>query len=181
MNKKVLVIVVLIAIIVVAVILGIFFKTNSENNKDVANSNTTTSYIPDGVNVANENDTEISSNTLEFNRSKENVTIEVLKETITKDQVEILITDNNEDHYGWGVEFRVQKKVNGEWKDLEYISDDVSWIDIAYELNEDNQLTQKLNIAEYYGELENGIYRIVKLVTDNGGYIDIYSNEFEIK
>ena len=56
----------------------------------------------------------------------------------------------------------------------------MSWIDIAYGVNEDNQLTLKLDIEKYYGKLSNGIYRIVKPVYDNG-YIDIYSNEFEIK
>ena len=178
MNKKVLVIVVLVVIIVFAVMLGIFFKTKSENNENIANF--TTPYIPDEVNLANENYTRIPADTIEFNRNKENVTIEVLPNTITKKKAEILITDKNEDHYGWGVEFRVQKKVNEEWKDLDYISDNLSWIDIAYELNEDNQLIQILDIAKYYGELENGTYRIVKPVYDNG-YIDIYSNEFEIK
>ena len=116
----------------------------------------------------------------EFNRSLENVTIEVDNITVSLESVSITITDNNVDQYGWGVEFRVQKKVNGEWKELNYISDDLSWIDIAYELNEDNQLTQKLDIEQYYGKLSNGIYRIVKPVYDNG-YINIYSNEFEIK
>ena len=118
--------------------------------------------------------------TEEFNRSPENVTIEVDNITVSLESVSITITDNNVDQYGWGVEFRVQKKVNGEWKELNYISDDLSWIDIAYELNEDNQLTQKLDIEQYYGKLSNGIYRIVKPVYDNG-YINIYSNEFEIK
>ena len=33
---------------------------------------------------------------------------------------------------------------------------------------------------KYYGILKRGIYRIVKPVYDNG-YIDLYSNEFEIK
>lgn len=116
----------------------------------------------------------------EFNRSPENVTIEVHDTTITPDSVSITITDNNEEHYGWGVEFRVQKKINGEWEDLQYVSDDLSWIDIAYEVNEDNQLTLKLDIEQYYGKLSNGVYRIVKPVYDNG-YIDIYSSEFEIK
>ena len=73
-----------------------------------------------------------------------------------------------------------KKKVDNEWKDLDYISDNLTWIDIAYKLNADNQLTQKLNIEKYYGKLNNGIYRIVKPVYDNG-YVDIYSNEFEIK
>ena len=51
----------------------------------------------------------------------------------------------------------------------------------AYENTfEENQLTLKLDIEQYYGKLSNGTYRIVKPVYDNG-YMDIYSNEFEIK
>lgn len=159
-----------------------------EWNKDKS----TKSYIPDSIKVA-ENSSVSDSNIivaidnssgedidLEFNRSPENVTIEVLEDTITKELVEILITDNNENSYGWGIEFRVQEKVDGEWKDLKDVSSDLYWNAIAYELNEDKQLTQRLNIKNYYGTLKNGIYRIVKPVYDNG-YIYIYSNEFEIK
>ena len=113
-------------------------------------------------------------------RNVANVTIEVLKDTITPSKVSIKITDNNEVYYGWGVEFRVQEKINGEWKDLKYISDELSWIEIAYVPDANHQLTQELNIEKYYGELSSGTYRIVKPVYDNG-YIDIYSNEFEIK
>ena len=116
----------------------------------------------------------------ELNRNPDNVTIKVDESTVSAASVSITITDNNENHYGWGVEFRVQQKIDDKWEDLQYISDDLTWIDIAYELNEDNQLTQKLDIEKYYGKLSNGIYRIVKPVYDNG-YIDIYSNEFEIK
>jgi len=143
-------------------------------------TNTTKAYIPDGVEIANTNDNSgTKAVDIEFNRSPENVTIKVIEDTISRDSASILITDNNEDKYGWGEEFGVQEKANGEWKDLDYISDNLSWIDIAYELN-DNQLTQKLNIKGYYGELSNGIYRIVKRVYDNG-YVSIYSDEFEIK
>lgn len=177
MNKKILVAVIVILIIVVIGIVVIF-----DNNKDkkTETSNSTNSYIPEGVNVADENEIGVPTDNEEFNRIPENVTIEVFSNTISNTSVEILITDNNADQYGWGVEFRVQEKVNGEWKDLEYISSNLSWIDIAYELNEDNQLTQKLDIEKYYGKLNSGIYRIVKPVYDNE-YIDIYSNEFEIK
>lgn len=116
----------------------------------------------------------------ELNRNPDNVTIKVDESTVSAANVSITITDNNENHYGWGVEFRVQQKIDDKWEDLQYISDDLTWIDIAYKLNEDNQLTQKLDIEKYYGKLSNGIYRIVKPVYNNG-YIDIYSNEFEIK
>ena len=174
-NKKILIIVILIIVIVGAMIILI-------NNKDksIDTVNSTNSFVPNGLNIANENEIVTPANNIELNRNPENVTIQILPNTITNTSVEILITDNNVDQYGWGVEFRVQEKINGEWRDLNYIIDDLSWIDVAYELNEDNQLTQKLNIEKYYGKLSNGIYRIVKPVYD-GEYIDIYSNEFEIK
>ena len=142
--------------------------------------NTTAPYIPDGLNVADGNKVGIPADSIEFNRNAENVTIEIIEDTITNKSLEILITDNNKDQYGWGVEFRVQQKVDGKWKDLKYVSDDVSWIAIAYLPNEDNQITQKLDIEQYYGTLENGIYRIVKPIYDKE-YMDLYSNEFEIK
>lgn len=175
MNKKILVIVIVIIIIIVigvAVILS-----NSEREKS---DNTIKSYSPKDVNVSNPDENNNLADEKTSNRDKENVTIEVNSNTIKPESVSITITDTNEDHYGWGVEFRVQEKVNGEWKDLKYISDKLSWIDIAYKLGEDNQLDQKLEIEKYYGKLNKGIYRIVKPVYDNG-YIDIYSNEFEIK
>ena len=152
--------------------------------KENYNINTTLPYIPDGMDVADPNDeSNIPADEIEYNRdvkNVKNVTIEVIKDTITNKSVEILITDNNKDYYGWGVDFKVQKKVNGEWKDLKYASDDLVWNSIAYIPNEDNQLKQKLDIEEYYGKLSKGTYRVVKTVYDNG-YIDIYSNEFEIK
>ncbi len=117
---------------------------------------------------------------VKFNRNPQNVTIEVLTDTVTRESVEILITDYNEDSYGWGVEFKIQKKVNEEWKNLEYTSDNLYWNAIAYSLNKDKQFTQKLDIESYYGKLENGTYRVVKPVYDNGN-IEIYSNAFEIQ
>lgn len=156
---------------------GISIATNTVNNK----GSYTEPYIPEEIEVDNP---ENNSGTLfvdrEYNRSPENVKIEVLENTITNTSVEILITDNNEYKYAWGVPFNIQKKENGEWKNLEYVSDELAWISIAYNLDKNNQLKQKLDIEEYYGQLEPGIYRVVKSVYDEGN-IDLYSNEFEIK
>lgn len=150
------------------------------NALEVQYGNSTLPYIPDGMDIADGNEGKIPANEIEYNRDAKNVTIEVLKDTITNKSVEILITDNNEDYFGWGVDFKVQEKVNGEWKDLKFKSNDVSWIAIAYVPNKDNQIKQKLDIEEYYGKLKKGTYRVAKSVYDKG-YIDIYSNEFEIK
>jgi len=141
---------------------------------------TTEPYIPNGMSISNQDNTKIPVKEKEYNRSPDNVIIQVVEDTITNESVSIIITDNNEDYYGWGVEFKVQKKVNNNWEVLEPVTDELTWISIAYLPNEDKQIKQKLNIKEYYGKLNKGIYRIIKPVYDNG-YIDLYSNEFEIK
>ena len=50
---------------------------------------------------------------------------------------------------------------------------------VTIEVDESTVSAESVSIT-IYGKLSNGIYRIVKPVYDNG-YIDIYSNEFEIK
>lgn len=173
-NKKVIIGILIVLIIVIGVVVA--YKVIEKSVTNRADFNFTVENISSNpVDTVNH-----EQNDIEYNRTPNNVIIEVENTTIKPESVSITITDNNESQYGWGVEFRVQEKVNGEWKNLNYVSDDLTWIDIAYQLNEDKQLTQKLDIEKYYGKLSNGIYRIVKPVYDEG-YIDIYSNEFEIK
>lgn len=174
-NKKI-IIGILIAILVVVIGVVVVYKLieNSVTNREDFN------FKVDNISSNPVNTVNHEQNDTKSNRTPDNVILEVESTTIKPESVTITITDNNENQYGWGVEFRVQEKVNGEWKNLNYVSEDLSWIDIAYELGEDKQLTQKLDIEKYYGKLSNGIYRIIKPVYDNG-YVDIYSNEFEIK
>ncbi|MCI9287218.1 MAG: hypothetical protein HFJ57_04495 [Clostridia bacterium] len=174
-NKKV-IIGILIAVLIIVIGIVVVYKVVEKSVTDREDFKFTVENISSNpVDTTNQGQSNIKSN-----RNPNNVIIKVDNTTIKPESVSITITDNNENQYGWGVEFRVQEKVNGEWKNLNYISDNLSWIDIAYQLNEDKQLTQKLDIEKYYGKLSNGIYRIVKPVYDEG-YIDIYSDEFEIK
>ncbi len=142
-------------------------------------TNTTNSYNPMGVSVANEtiDNTVVEPKT--YNRKPELVTIEVDTDTLSKIGVTLIITDNNETSYGWGKDYEVQKKENNNWIDLEP-SESMIVQDIAYILDENNQCKQSIDWSHYYGKLENGTYRIKKKVYDNK-YIDLYSNEFEIK
>ena len=173
-SKKIIIGILIVLIIVVGIVVAYKIIEKSVTNRADFN------FAVENISSTPVNTIDNGQNDTELNRNTNNVTIEVDNTTITPESVTIIITDNNNEHYAWGVEFRVQKKVNEEWEDLQYVSDDLAWIDIAYEVNEDNQLTQKLDIEKYYGKLNNGIYRIVKPVYDNG-YVDIYSNEFEIK
>lgn len=135
-------------------------------------------YIPEGMKVADPNyKGEIKASDVEINYDISKVKIEVLKDTITNTSVEILITDNN--GMSWGESYRIQVKENNKWKEVEPISD-LRFIEIAYNLDENNQLKQKIKWEEFYGKLEKGTYRIVKPIYNNG-YVDLYSDEFEIK
>lgn len=109
------------------------------------------------------------------------VTINVDKNTITPKSISIIITNNNENELSFSEEFKIQNKVNEEWKDLEY-RPNVVWNAIAYIIKGNSQITKKLDIEFYYGELDSGIYRVVKSFSDgNSSNMDIYSNKFSIK
>ena len=166
-------------LIVLIIRLIIILISNNENKKNISNST-----MPLTINDSNDLSQDENLITIEetVNHNPENVTIEIDNDTVKSESLSIIITDNNVNPYGWGMDFKIQKKTNENWEDLNYISDDIVWIDIIYELNESNQWTQKLDIETYYGTLSNGIYRIVKPVIDyDGNYVNIYSNEFEIK
>lgn len=150
---------------------------NSVNTNKVTS---TEPYIPDEMNVADPRDNSgVKASDVKIEYDIDKVKIEILKDTITNSSVEILITDNNENNGGWGKSYRIQKKENGKWNDLKPIQDLV-FEEIAFLLDENNQLKQKINWKKFYGELEKGTYRIVKPIYNNG-YIDLYSDEFEIK
>ena len=140
--------------------------------------NNTPAYVPDGMEIGTTNDNENNFNEIVFNRKPENVTVEVVPDTVSSKGATIIITDNNEDSYAWGKSYKLQKKENGQWKDLNAITE-MSFEEIAYILDDNNQYTQKIDWTVFYGKLEKGTYRIAKDSYDKG-YIYFYSNEFNI-
>jgi len=139
----------------------------------------TGAYVPDGMEIASKDDIGTKIEEITFNRDNEKVTIAVLTDTVTPTGVTIIVTDKNKDSYGWGKSYKVQQKVNNEWKDLKPRTEMI-FEEIAYSLDKHGQFTQNIDWTRFYGELEKGTYRIVKDTYDKG-YIYFYSNEFEIK
>ena len=208
--SKILLIISIILITALIVVLSLYFdmrktaKNNLEETLKVANelfeinkklreleeklntSNSTSSHnitsisnVPNDTNITISD--EISKNdeeTTEFNRSPDNVTIQVIDDTITKESAYILITDNNTTPYGWGEDYSIQKKVNNNWEEIEPNSD-LAFNALAHIPDKNNQLILKVNYGKDFKTLDSGTYRIVKSVYDNG-YIDIFSNEFNI-
>lgn len=158
MNKKV-IIGICIGLFIILVIIGIFAFKNIQDKNDTI-------------------DTELMSD----ETSPDNVRIEVLKDTITNETIDIRITDKNKEKYGWGAQFSIQKYVDEEWKDVPYLSsEDLPIIEEAYTPDENNQIIQKLEINKFYEELTSGTYRIVKPAYYLGEYVKIYSDKFVIE
>ena len=135
--------------------------TNVTNTVNTNKVTSTEPYIPDGMQVADPNDNSgIKASDVKIEYDINKVKIEVLKNTVTNTYAEILITDNK-------------------WIDLKPIQN-LGFEEIVFLLDENNQLKQKINWKEFYGELEKGTYRIVKPIYLNE-YVDLYSDEFEIK
>lgn len=139
----------------------------------------TGAYVPDGMEIASPDDVGTKTEEITFNRDKEKVTVEVLQDTVTPSGATIIVTDKNEDAYGWGKSYKLEQKVNDEWIDLTPIAE-MSFEEIAYVLDKNGQFKQNIDWTRFYGKLEKGTYRIVKDTYDKG-YIYFYSNEFEIK
>ena len=114
----------------------------------------------------------------EFDRKAENVKLEIKEGTLTSTGATVIITDKNENPYGWGVPYFIEINEGGLWTEAQDLCR-ISWIEIAYELDENGQYEQEINWEKFYGELKPGNYRLVKNVYENV-YINFYV-EFTIE
>lgn len=139
--------------------------------------NSTPAHVVEDSNVSNDNNNSNNNNkTLDIRRFPEKVSLKVLEDTITRDGATLVITDKNEEPYGYGEDFVLEVKNVNSWEKVESLPNTV-WNSLAYVPNDEGELTTKLNFKYVFGSLEDGIYRVVKTVQN----VEIYSNEFEIK
>ena len=154
-------------------------ENSNEQSSQGNEGNSTSAYIPDGMQVASKDDVGTKTEQIIINRDKEKVTIEVLMDTVTRNGATVVITDKNENPYGWGKSYKLQQKIADEWYNMAPQSEMI-FEEIAYILDENGQFKQDIDWTRFYGELGNGTFRIVKDTYDNG-YIEFYSNEFVIE
>lgn len=98
----------------------------------------------------------------------DNVSMEIKDSTLNKTGATIIITDTNENHYAYGLPFRIDKKENGIWKMLEVTGDGIFNLP-AYRVDKNNQLELNQDWEHTYGELKSGEYRLVKDVCISDG------------
>lgn len=112
-------------------------------------------------------DNTIGGEEIKEERTLSKVSMKIKEGTLTKTSATIVITDTNESPYGYETWYRIDKKLNGQWKELQTISP-VYWTEQAFIVNKDGILELKENWKDIYGELEKGEYRLVKRHYENG-------------
>lgn len=74
----------------------------------------------------------------------------------------LLIKDTNATPYIYGEWFCIEEEKNGEWYEMETITDHYSFNEMGYLVNQDNEVKFVMNWSGIYGELLPGSYRILK-------------------
>ena len=80
----------------------------------------------------------------------------------------------------YDVSYKIDKKENNIWKELNTITDNYGWNDIGYNVGKDKKLELNINWEWLYGKLNTGKYRIVKSIP-NSNNKKYFSKEFIIK
>lgn len=160
-KRGILLYVILGVIFVLGVIFFIVNKDKNTDNRVNSNMNTTISNIDQPI-----------SNTVEeenISKSLDKVTMTIKEGTLTKTGSTVIITDNNEEPYGYGEWFRIDKKEEGKWKEVKIINEDYTFNAIGILLSQGKPYEDKIDWSDLYGELKEGEYRLVKEALGKGG------------
>ena len=155
-NEK---IIILILSIVIIVLLGITFvviKNNGKKNNSTNTSNT--------KNYVESNNTETDDDSAE--PSLDNVTMTIKEGSLSSSGATVIITDKNKSPFAYYKWFRIEKKENGKWIELEVTNKDYTFTTGATLLKQPGNVEMDANWSDLYGSLEPGDYRIVKNVVD---------------
>lgn len=75
-------------------------------------------------------------------------------------QLFVAISNQTGAEDGYGNEYALQKKADGEWQDMEPI-EDIQWTDLYHVLQDTEIIVEKYDLS-VYGQLEPGDYKLVK-------------------
>ncbi len=110
------------------------------------------------------------------------VSIKIKENTLTRTGATIIITDKSNRENIYGDSYRIDKKENGTWVELEPIIENYAWNSIGYSVDQNNKLEMEVNWEWLYGKLQDGEYRLVKDTSYAGeGTKHYITVEFEIR
>lgn len=181
MSNKILIAIIVIFILVVTGMVFIFVY-NKEGKSNINNTILKENQIVSGIEELNHSSGEEDNSNMIGTIDFEKISIKIDYNSISNTGVTIIITDNNNEDLPWTEGYKIQKKVNGNWIELNPINELITSA-ISHWKDEKNQYKQQINWNYSYGELDFGEYRIVKPIYNpkNNCYIDLYSDEFKLE
>ena len=94
------------------------------------------------------------------------VSIKIKEGTLTNTGATIIITDTTDKNYSYGEPYRIDKKENGKWKEVPRVREAAFFNNLAYYLDENNEIVREINWEWIYGKLKPGTYRFVTEASD---------------
>ena len=94
------------------------------------------------------------------------VSIKIKEGTLTNTGATIIIRDTTDKDYSYGEPYRIDKKENGKWKEVPRVREAAFFNDLAYYLDENNEIVREINWEWIYGKLKPGTYRFVTEASD---------------
>ena len=92
------------------------------------------------------------------------IDISIKEGSLTRNSATIVIKDINKYKIIYGEPFRIDKYQNSTWKEVNKTGENYGFNDIAYGINEEGIVEIKQDWSHIYGNLDKGIYRLVKEV-----------------
>ena len=206
-KKKIIILIVLIIIIAVAGVAFVVIKNNSEKKDETntSNSSKAKNYVENDDEFSDDimndedyyddyydyddddyyDDTNDEDSSDYVDRNLDNVTMTIEEGSLSSKGATLVITDNNESPFAYYEWFRIDKKENGEWTELEKKDKNYTFPSTATMPVSPRTFEMIVKWSDLYGSLEPGDYRIVKNVVDVNNDSDdnklYFSCEFTIE
>lgn len=166
MSKLKKIFLILIILVVLSIAYFIYWNLKDKNKKTIENSLTV-------------------ENSIDYKKESKinNASFEIIQDSISAKGLSIVITDNNSQKIDWSTGYKIQALNGNEWQNIEMITNNIPYIPINYEFDENNKAKLELEWTDYYGELSKGKYCIVMNAFDSEANRETIYNirEFEIK
>lgn len=135
------------------------------------------SILDNSENTSNNNSStkQIQTSNDKYNTAP-NVTMEIKGGTLTPFGATVVIKDKNEKPFTYGASFKLQRKVNNAWKEMQYLENGGSFVSIGYLTDENGVREIETDWTNHYGKLEPGEYKIIKEVYDNSQEYENYED-----
>jgi len=109
------------------------------------------------------------------------VTMHVKEGTVSSTGLTYILVNNTDMIYFYGHEYCISKKTDGFWKPIQIINNDVAFRDTAISLNPNQTTEVNLYWFNFYGELQQGVYKIEKTIHNDNRSELALTFEFEIE